>query len=325
MYVSEAPPRLSDVPGGPRGTKTGSTAAAQKRGVIDVTRARTKLAGGNCATVTQAAQLTSQHSAIDPSSSAAQYSLRTALEWFEAQYKITSGRGVSKNINTMSPFYSLAAALQHGLITDPAAVERWTGWCTEWAEGVMNGLPRTAQGGFQHIKYSEEKYDQMWDDTLMMTVLPLAQIGLLLGRPEYVDEAKFQFLLHVQYLMDAPSGLWFHGWQFTTGKGGREESKDGKTGHNFANALWARGNAWITVVIPFFIEMLGDERFPKTDPIRRFLESTFRRQVDALVQTQDQESGLWHTLLVDETSYLETSAAAGFAAGMLAGVRLVCP
>ena len=223
----------------------------------------------------------------------------------------------------MSPFYSLAAALYHGLITDRAEVERWTSWCTEWAEWVMNDLPRTPQGGFQHITYSEENYHQLWDDTLMMTVLPLAQIGLLLDRPHYIDEAKYQFLLHIQYLMDAPSGLWFHGWQFTVGENGREESTDGKGGHNFANALWARGNAWITVVIPFFIEMLGDERFPKTDPIRRFLESTFRRQVDALVQTQDDASGLWHTLLVDKTSYLETSAAAGFAAGMLAGIRLV--
>jgi unsaturated rhamnogalacturonyl hydrolase len=29
----------------------------------------------------------------------------------------------------------------------------------------------------------------MWDDTLMMTVLPLAKIGKLLNRPEYVEEA----------------------------------------------------------------------------------------------------------------------------------------
>ncbi|QUI98055.1 hypothetical protein KCP76_20925 [Salmonella enterica subsp. enterica serovar Weltevreden] len=34
------------------------------------------------------------------------------------------------------------------------------------------------------------------DDTLMMTVLPLlAKIGKLLNRPEYVEEATYQFLL----------------------------------------------------------------------------------------------------------------------------------
>ncbi|WP_258567321.1 glycoside hydrolase family 88 protein, partial [Enterobacter sp. Colony194] len=46
-----------------------------------------------------------------------------------------------------------------------------------------------------------ENHQQMWDDTLMMTVLPLTKIGKLLNRPEYVEEATYQFLLHVQNLM----------------------------------------------------------------------------------------------------------------------------
>lgn len=149
----------------------------------------------------------------------------------------------------------------------------------------------------------------------MMTVLPLAQIGILLDRPHYIEEAKYQFLLHINYLMDAPSGLWFHGWEFTP-------DAPGRGGHNFAKALWARGNCWITVAIPLFLEFMG-ERLPPQDPVRKQLESAFRRQVDKLVEVQDQESGLWHTLLVDPSSYLETSATAGFAAGMLAGIRLV--
>jgi unsaturated rhamnogalacturonyl hydrolase len=166
------------------------------------------------------------------------------------------------------------------------------------------------------VTYLDENYNQLWDDTLMMTVLPLAQIGILLDRPHYIEEAKYQFLLHINYLMDAPTGLWFHGWEFTP-------DAPGRGGNNFAKALWARGNCWVTVAIPLFIEFMGD-RLPAQDPVRRQLESAFRRQVDKLVECQDQESGLWHTLLVDPSSYLETSATAGFAAGILAGIRLVC-
>jgi unsaturated rhamnogalacturonyl hydrolase len=51
--------------------------------------------------------------------------------------------------------------------------------------------------------------------------------------------------------------------------------------------------------------------------------STLRRQCDALVKLQDAQTGLWHTLLDDPTSYVETSAAAGFAAGMFMALRLV--
>lgn len=98
-----------------------------------------------------------------------------------------------------------------------------------WAEWVMHDLPRTAEGGFQHITYSMANYQQLWDDTLMMTVLPLAKIGLVLDRPAYIEEAKRQFMLQsvdlfhlaskrarlisnsIKYLQDLKTGLWFHG------------------------------------------------------------------------------------------------------------------
>jgi hypothetical protein len=164
------------------------------------------------------------------------------------------------------------------------------------------------------VTYSEVNFNQMWDDTLMMTVIPLTKIGVLLNRPHYIEEAKFQFLTHINYLMDPRSGLWYHGWEFTP---------EGPTsGHNFANALWARGNCWITVAIPLFISILGDQ-LPPSDPIRKELVSVLRRQVDALVKCQDLKTGLWHTLLIDRTSYVESSAAAGFAAGMFMAIRMV--
>ncbi len=63
----------------------------------------------------------------------------------------------------------------------------------------------------------------------------LAKIGKVLGKESYVEEAKYQFLLHIKYLYDAKTGLWFHGWTFEEGR------------HNFADAHWARGNCWITL------------------------------------------------------------------------------
>lgn len=252
------------------------------------------------------------------------------MEWFESQYKITKGKGAPKNINTMAPFYCLASLLDDG--GGGSADETWRGWCSEWAEWVMHELPRTKEGGFQHsespsipssawlrepsssapVTYIEVNKDQLWDDTLMMTVIPLTKIGLLLNRPAYIEEAKFQFLLHIQYLMDTTTGLWFHGWEFT----------EPNSGHNFARALWARGNCWVTVAIPLFLSILRHE-LKSTDPVYRTLCSAYKRQVDALVRTQDGESGLWHTLMVDPSSYIESSAAAGFAAGIYMGIRMV--
>ena len=144
----------------------------------------------------------------------------------------------------------------------------------------------------------------MWDDTLMMSVLPLAKIGLLFDRPHYVEEAKRQFLVHIKYLADRKTGLWFHGWTFLER-------------HHFAEALWARGNCWVTIAIPEILDMLD---LPEGDAFRTFLLDALAAQVRTLAEHQD-ESGLWHTLIVDPSSYLEASATAGFAYGILKAVR----
>ncbi|MDU0347648.1 glycoside hydrolase family 105 protein [Actinomyces sp. MRS3W] len=220
---------------------------------------------------------------------------RTIIEdWFTARL----AEGTTKNVNTMAPFLTLAYLYENTGRRD------YLPWLDSWAEWAMRDMPRTPHGGMQHVTLVEENHHQLWDDTLMMTVMPLTKIGLLLHRPAYVHEALFQVLTHVRYLADPHTGLWYHGWTF-----------DGA--HNFADALWARGNAWITMVIPELLDLLD---LDEADPTRRFLIEVLDEQVAALDSLQD-ESGLWHTLLDDPSSYLEASATAGFAYGILKGVR----
>ncbi|KAJ7368122.1 glycoside hydrolase family 105 protein [Mycena albidolilacea] len=239
--------------------------------------------------------------------------LRISLDWFRDRFEVgttkasrtapvTSQCGLtarSQNINTMSPL--LTAAYLHEMKAANYLVH-----LDSWAEWVIHDLPRTDEGGFQHITYLVENHQQLWDDTLMMTVLPLAKIGLVLDRPHYVEEAKRQFILHIKYLQDLKTGLWFHGWTF-----------DGH--HHFGNARWGRGNCWVTASIPDFIELL---KLPAEDGLRLFLVSSLVRQIDALVACQDEKTGLWHTILDDPTSYLEASATAGFAYGIMKSLRL---
>jgi Predicted unsaturated glucuronyl hydrolase involved in regulation of bacterial surface properties, and related proteins len=226
---------------------------------------------------------------------------RKALDIIEKWFDERFAEGTpTKNINTMAPFITLAYLHER----EPQA--RYLPYLDGWAEWLMapDGLPKTEEGGFQHIVYNDENPGELWDDTLMMSVLPLAKIGLLLDRPHYIEEAKRQFLIHIKYLFDKKTGLWFHGWNFN----GR---------HNFAEALWARGNCWVTIAIPEIIELLD---LPEGHAFRTFLIDTLAAQVKTLAETQH-ESGLWHTLIVDPSSYLEASATAGFAYGILKSVR----
>ena len=75
----------------------------------------------------------------------------------------------------------------------------------------------------------------------------------------------------------------------------------------------------MTVAIPDFIELLA---LPETDGVRKFLTTSLVTQIDALVKHQDPQTGLWHTLIDDPTSYLEASATAGFAYGIAKALRM---
>lgn len=215
--------------------------------------------------------------------------------WFDARFE----EGVPpKNVNTMAPLLTLA------YLYEETNDQRYLPYLEEWAKWVMYDMPRTEDDGLQHMTYGPENKNQLWDDTLMMTVLPLAKIGKLLNKPDYIEEAKKQFLIHIKYLCDKKTGLWYHGWTF-------------EGNHNYAEALWGRGNCWITIAIPEIIEIL---ELKQGDFLREFLIDTLHNQVKALAKYQD-KSGLWHTLLDDQTSYLESSATAGFAYGILKAVR----
>lgn len=224
-----------------------------------------------------------------------QKALRIVTEWFEARMREGAP---SKNINTMAPLLTMAC------LYEDTGDSRYLPYLERWADWAMNDLTRTDEGGFQHVTYGPANTQQMWDDTLMMAVLPLAKIGMLLGREDYVQEARYQLMVHIKYLMDRKTGLWFHGWSF--------ERRD-----NYAGALWCRGNCWITIAFPIIIEVLD---LSPDDALYRLLVQTLRAQIEALTKMQD-ESGLWHTLLDDPDSYLETSGSAGFAFGILKAVH----
>ena len=200
------------------------------------------------------------------------------------------------NVNTVTPFLTMS------YVGEYLGSEKYLAPCRESAAWIMAHFPRTREGGFQHMTSDTLNDQELWDDTLFMTVLFLANMGRIEGKREYIEEAQYQFLLHAKYLADRETGLWYHGWTFN----GR---------HNFAGAFWGRGNCWITIAIPEFLGMVDC-----APAVRRMLTELLRAQVESLVKYQD-ESGMWHTVIDDRDSYVETSASCGFAYGILRGIH----
>lgn len=204
----------------------------------------------------------------------------------------------SRNINTTAPMLALSFLAECEQDDDKMAV------CREWAECVMEQYPRSEENGMIHRTSDSLNNGELWDDTLYMAVLFLANMGRIEGRSDYIEESLYQYLVHIKYLTDKKTGLFFHGWTFN----GR---------HNFAEGLWGRGNSWLTASIPEIFEIVKD----MPEHTARFLQYSLLSQVDALARYQD-ESGMWHTLIDDPDSYLETSATCGFGYGILKSIRL---
>jgi unsaturated rhamnogalacturonyl hydrolase len=214
-------------------------------------------------------------------------------EWFKDRMAIGLP---DKNVNTVAPLLTMACVYE--LRPNP----QYKAIMLEWAEWIMNDMRRTEEGGIQHSHAELENKQELWDDTLFMTTLFLAKAGVVFRNPKYTEEAIYQFLIHAKYLMDTKTGLWYHGWTFL--------ERD-----NFAGALWGRGNCWVTVFIPEFLGIVQ-----VSEDVKRHILGVFENQVCALSKYQS-PSGLWHTLINDESSYLEASGTAGFCFGMLKGIR----
>jgi unsaturated rhamnogalacturonyl hydrolase len=201
------------------------------------------------------------------------------------------------NVNTTAPMLALA------LLWAKTGDDRWRPALDAWAERVMTELPRTEEGGFQHIVSDGINPGEIWVDTIFMVVMFLAAHGRATGRQDLVDEAQRQVLLHVRYLTDTRTGLWFHGWTFL------ERS-------NFARAPWCRGNAWAIAGLLDYLDIAGT-----AGGVRAYLLECLRAHGRALLACQDADGG-WRTLLDDPSSYVEMSGTAGIAYGLLRGARL---
>ena len=133
-----------------------------------------------------------------------------------------------RNVNTVAPVLTLTC------LYDETKNEKYLPEIESWLEWVLTEMPRTEYGGLQHCTVWNKHYQQLWCDTLFMVCLFLAKAGVVLDRPALIEEAEYQFLIHIRYLQNKVNGLFYHGWTFDRR-------------HNFAEAFWARGNAWFTV------------------------------------------------------------------------------
>ncbi len=141
----------------------------------------------------------------------------------------------------------------------------------------------------------------IWADDLFMSVPFMLRMGKISSDSIWYNDVVMQILNFNQYLKDPQTGLYRHGW-FDSKK-------------EYAPVAWCRANGWVAWALAEALLYLPAD-YPGYDKIL----AIFKENISALKNYQS-ETGLWHQVLDDNDSYLETSGSAMFTLAMARGIR----
>jgi unsaturated rhamnogalacturonyl hydrolase len=181
----------------------------------------------------------------------------------------------------------------------------------EYARAIVgfmeNSAARTPNGAFvPHPPVLE-----VWIDVCYFTAPALALLGRISSDAAMLERAVDQMNLHRDHLIDPDSGLFWH------------VAYVDRNSHS--PCLWARGNSWFSIAAPQVLAEIeaADATRALSAKTERF-RAALARQLNQVAALQD-ESGLWHTVLDRDDSYLESSSAAGFALALGRALRTRLP
>jgi len=189
---------------------------------------------------------------------------------------------------------------------------------------MLEEAPRTKDGGILPLDLSLYKFPFIVSDHLFHLGMVLGRWSELTGDDKALDEFRRQILFSANKLLQN-SGFFLHSW------GWKYDDKEikkvvfrehdwqgvpsGSKSVQQSDIFWARGNAWVTVALYEYLR-LRKLRGETDNEIKNIL----KRHVNAVTSTQDQETGLWWTVLNrPRETYLETSASSLFAYGLALG------
>ena len=160
---------------------------------------------------------------------------------------------------------------------------------------------------YRGISHTHDKLE-LWIDQLYMVGRFLAKYGVVFNDQSVINESINQTKSHMALLQDPATKLVGHIIR---------ETAPGV--YMWIDpSLWGRGIGWALVTIVDIMDLI--KGMPQQVDNFNYLNQTLNELVVNISNTQD-ASGLWHTLVYNSNSYLETSCAALFAYGIAKAVN----
>lgn len=173
----------------------------------------------------------------------------------------------------------------------------------------LDTQPRTPSGGFWHKRIYP---NQMWLDGIYMAAPFYAEYARTFDEPAAFDDIAHQITLIEERTRDPLTGLLYHAW---------DESKQQRwasPGTGCSPHFWGRAMGWYAMAL---VDVL--DHFPASHPRYEQLVDILVRMVEALLQVQDDASGLWYQVLDQGRragNYHEASASCMFVYAIAKGV-----
>ncbi len=163
------------------------------------------------------------------------------------------------------------------------------------AHGLETEVPRFPDGVFNRVK-------TMWTDDMYMCLPFLARYAVITGEQKYFDEAARQIIGFWERMYMHDQDIYSHIFFPLEGVPNR--------------IPWGRGNGWVMVAIS---EVLM--HMPKTHMDYQRILEIFRGFAKGVLNCRDKEEKIWHQVINNHNSYIETSGTAMFITGLARGVK----
>lgn len=170
------------------------------------------------------------------------------------------------------------------------------------ANYISNVQSRREDGALYRFNSHTKTMDNtMWADDLYMSVPFLTKYYKYTNDINYINDAANQFLLFKKYLYIKDKKLMSSVYNFNIGKP--------------TEVPWGRANGWVLFSLSELLVYL-----PKDHKLRNDLIDFFNELAEGFLSYQD-ECGMWHQVIDEKESYLESSSTAMFIYGFCRGVR----
>ncbi len=163
------------------------------------------------------------------------------------------------------------------------------------ANSMMTNVPRFPDGTFY-------RKTTMWTDDMYMCLPFLARLGAIFSDNKYFDEAAKQIFGFYERMYMPEENIYSHIF-FPEDE--------------FKNCVpWGRGNGWVLLAMSELLMLM-----PKDHKDRERILEIFKGFAGGVITCRDKNEKIWHQVINNHDSYLETSGSAMFITALARGVQ----